>query len=51
MDYDLVLELHAALAAPLIAQDLTAQDAARVHGFLAAGAARAALDPVTGQAP
>ncbi len=45
MDYDLVLELHAALPAPapLIAQDLTAADARRVHDFLAAGAARAAV--------
>ena len=43
MDYDLVLELHAGLPrpVPLIAQDLTPEDARRVHDFLASGAARA----------
>lgn len=36
MDYDLVMRLHAALphAVPVIAQDLTADDAPRVHEFL-----------------
>jgi sugar phosphate isomerase/epimerase len=43
MDYDLVLELRAGLPrpVPLIAQDLTPEDARRVHDFLAAGASRA----------
>jgi sugar phosphate isomerase/epimerase len=41
MDYDLVMRLHAGLPrpVPVIAQDLTAGDAVRVHRFLAAHAA------------
>lgn len=43
MDYDLVMRLHHALPrpVPVIAQDLTADDAARVHGFLLEHASRA----------
>jgi sugar phosphate isomerase/epimerase len=44
MAYDLILELHATLPqrVPVIAQDLTPDDARRVHDFLADAAARAA---------
>ncbi len=44
MDYELVMELHAALPhhVPVIAQDLNAADAPRVAAFLAEHAARAA---------
>lgn len=47
MDYALVMELHAALPhpVPVIAQDLTADDAGRVHAFLAAHAAQARSSP------
>jgi sugar phosphate isomerase/epimerase len=43
MDYDLVMRLHAGLPrpVPVIAQDLTAEDARRVHDFLRDHAARA----------
>jgi hypothetical protein len=36
MDYDLVMRLYRALPrpVPIIAQDLTADDAGRVHAFL-----------------
>jgi sugar phosphate isomerase/epimerase len=44
MDYDLVMRLHARLPrpVPVIAQDLTAEDAVRVHQFLSDHAATAA---------
>lgn len=46
MDYDLVMRLHAQLprAVPVIAQDLAADDATRVHQFLQEHAVRARAD-------
>jgi sugar phosphate isomerase/epimerase len=43
LDYQLIMQLQAALphAVPVIAQDLDAPDAPRVHAFLAAEAERA----------
>jgi sugar phosphate isomerase/epimerase len=43
LDYDLVMHLHAGLPrpVPVIAQDLTAEDASRVHDFLRDHSARA----------
>jgi sugar phosphate isomerase/epimerase len=49
LDYDLVMRLHAGLPrpVPVIAQDLTAQDAPRVHEFLSRHAARAGAGHVS----